>query len=90
MYGIVPTMVPACCEPEVGDGFPEADDVRVDRPRQSEVEDLHMAVVCHHHVRGLQIAVDDVFPMRRRKRVGQRNRDVEEPRQREPVLPGIP
>ena len=76
-------MVPACCEPEGGDVFREADDVRVNRPRQSEVEDLHMAVVSHHHVRGFQIAVDDVFPMRRRKRVGQRNRDVEEPRQRE-------
>ena len=45
-----------------------------------------MAIVCDHHVRGLQIAVDDVFPMRRRQRVGQRNRDVEEARQREPVL----
>ena len=69
--------------PEVGDVFPEADGVRVNRPRQSEVEDLHTAVVSHHHVRGFQIAVDDVFPMRRRKRVGQRNRDVEEARQRE-------
>jgi hypothetical protein len=65
--------------PEVGDVFPEADGVGVNRPRQSEVEDLYTAVVSHHHVRGFQIAVDDVFPMRRRKRVGQRSRDVEEP-----------
>ena len=74
---------PGRCEPEGGDGFREADDVRVNRPGQSEVEDIHIAVVSHHDVRRLQIAVDDVFPMRRRKRVGQRNRDVEEPRQRE-------
>ena len=78
-------MVPAFV-PEVGDVFPERGRVRVNRPRQSEVEDLHMAVVSHHHVRGFQIAVDDVFPMRRRKRVGQRNRDVEEPRQRESAI----
>ena len=86
MYGIVPTIVPACCEPERGDGVREADEVGVNRPRQPEVQDLYVAIVGHHHVRGFQIAMDDVFPVRRRKRVGQRNRDVEEPRQREPAV----
>ena len=76
---------PGPCEPEGGDVVAGTEKVCVNRPRQPEVEDLHTAVVSHHHVRGFQIAVNDVFPMRRRKRVGQGNRDVEEPRQREPV-----
>ena len=59
------------------DVFREAGGVGVNRPRQSEVENLHMAVVSHHHVCRLQIAVDDVLPMRRRQRAGQRNRNVE-------------
>ena len=66
--------------PEVSDVFAKSDCVRVNRARQSEIENLDPAVVSDHDVRGFQIAVDDVFPMRRRKRVGQRNRDIEEPR----------
>jgi hypothetical protein len=33
--------------------------VPIDRLRQTEVQHLHLAFRCHHHVRGLEVAVDD-------------------------------
>ena len=33
--------------------------VPIDRLRQTEVQDLHLAFRCDHHVRGLEVAVDD-------------------------------
>jgi hypothetical protein len=77
---------PRLCEPERGDVVWGGEVVCVNGPRQSEIEDLHMAFVGHHHIRGFEVAVDNLFPMRRRKRVGQRNRDVEEARLRQSAI----
>jgi hypothetical protein len=43
--------------------------------RDAEIEDLHDAVVAHHDVLGLDIAVDDAFPVRG----GERSGGVREP-----------
>ena len=85
MYGIVPTIVPwwvigACVAIErllAGIGAADA--------RQAEVEHLDAAVVRHHHVAGLQIAMRDLFLMRGRERIGERHRDLEEARHRHPA-----
>ena len=49
---------------------------RLDRaPRDAEVEDLHAAVLAHHHVLGLDVAMDDARLVRGLERA----RDVDEP-----------
>ena len=83
MYGVVPTIVPAAVSPEDVTASATSDDVPFNRPGESEVEDLDMALVCRRDIRRLQVAVGDLLPMRCRDRVGQRHRDVEEPRRRE-------
>ena len=45
---------------------------------QAEVEDLDAAVVRQHDVARLEIAMRDLFLMRRRERIGQRYRDLQE------------
>lgn len=70
---------------EMSNVVAELNCVPVKRLRQPEVKNLHLTIVSDHDVGWLQIAVDDVFPMCRRKRVGHRNRDVEELRGCEPT-----
>jgi hypothetical protein len=50
---------------EAGDGVGRADAVGVNGPRQAEIEDPHAAVRRHDHVRGFQVAMDDLLPVRR-------------------------
>ena len=46
--------------------------------REAEVEHLEPAVGREHHVVGLQVAVQDALLVRRRHRVGERDREREE------------
>ena len=59
---------------------------RFDKACQPEVENLHAAVRAHHDVGGLEVAVHHVLPVRRRQRVKQRQRDLEELRPRHAAL----
>ena len=47
---------------------------------QSEVEHLHPTVTPQHHVRRLEVAMRDLLLMRRLERVGERDRQFQEPR----------
>ncbi len=57
---------------------------------QAEVEHLDAAVVGDHHVVGLEVAVHDPLLVGRVNRVGQRDRDVEEPVELETLLADAP
>ena len=60
--------------------------LRLGGPGQAEVQHLDASIVRDHDVGGLEVAVSEVLPMRRRKCIGQRDRDVEELRQRDAAL----
>ena len=81
MYGIVPTIVPSSVSGSVSPALTVR--LRFDGADQAEVQHLHAPVVRDHDVGGLQVAVREVLAMRRGQRVGQRDRDVEELRQRD-------
>jgi hypothetical protein len=68
MYGIVPTMVPS-----------PVSTARVASMACSEVEHLDPAVGGHHHVARRQVAVRDLLLVRGGQRVGERQRELEEP-----------
>jgi hypothetical protein len=50
---------------------------------QAEIQQLHVTVVTHHHVVGLDVAMDDLRRMRDRQRFGDLARDCDHPRQRQ-------
>ncbi len=50
---------------------------------EPEVEHLHAALARHHHVARLQVAVRDVLLVRGRQRVGELQRELEKPRERQ-------
>jgi hypothetical protein len=72
MYGTVPITSPAAVR-----GSAAASRLVQGELGQTEVQDLHPTVLRDHHVRRLQVAVDDPLLVRRGQRVGQRDADVE-------------
>jgi len=53
---------------------------------EAEVEDLHPALGSEHHVLGLEVTVEDPVLVRGRHRVGEGDRDREEPVEGQPSL----
>ena len=51
--------------------------------REPEVEHLEPALARHHDVAGLQVAVDNALVVRGRERVGERDREVQQPGERQ-------
>ena len=78
MYGTVPITTPSrVCSAVAASGV--AASAFVDHLREAEVEHLHPPVGRHHHVGGLEVAVDDASLVRRGERVGDCFADGEEP-----------
>jgi hypothetical protein len=68
-----------------GRGAEGGDVVAPSETGQAEVENLDPAVVGHHHVARLEIAMRDLFLVRRAQGIGERQRNLQEVRHRHPA-----